>query len=947
MPATLSLKQMQPRVTAVLVARNGAKYLPRTLAAIAAQTRRADSLIAVDADSHDESLSIMVESAPAQISDSHGRKTFGGALSQALQTAAPQAAENEWLWLLSHDSAPDPGALRALLGAVEIAPSVAVAGPKLVRWDNPAVISNFGESLTPLGRSLGLVNDELDQAQHDILTDTLGVAGAGMLVRRQVWTALGGFDPKLTSVDAALDFCVRARLAGHRVVAVADARVASAGGPELFGKRSVSAAAHNRAQRFAQLHRRLVYAPGFAVPLHWLTFLPLAILRSLGHLVAKRPTAVAGEFAAAFAAIFDGGVVSARRNLKRNKRLGFGAVDPLRVSWAELRELRAHERAGDAPDAAFEIIRPRFFGAGGAWVVLLAGVVGVLSFSRFVDARALSGGGLLPLSSKVSELWAHVGYGWNDLAQQVVAADPFAVVLAVMGSLTFWNPSFSVVVLYLLALPLAALAAWLCAASISERPWAPMLAATAWTLAPSFLVSLGEGQLGAVLVHILLPWLVLAVLRAAHNWAMSAIAALLFAAIAASAPSITPALIIALLAWVIARPKSAHRLLWIVLPAAALFAPLVVQQVARGTVWAIFADPGLPIARIASNGWQLAIGSVVPGSNGWSALLSTLGLNDQYGPLLVALLLAPFAALALMSLFVPGTRRAVPSLALALLGFVSAVAATHVAVSASGELPVTLWAGAALSLYWLGLCGAVVVAIESLEKHAALPALVALAGVVVLASAPLWSLASGAAPVAASNGRMLPAFVSAESTQQEGLGTLQLTVASDSTIAVDIHRGRGSGLDEQSTIAATNTELSAAEKKSATLAGNIASRSGFDVASELEELNIAFIVLTPGSDQETAETRQRIIEALDGNSLLNPIGDTSQGYLWHYPDANVNATAGSAGPSNTETQFGQAVLVGQAVVIGLTLLLAIPTTRRRRLRAAKAESTVTVIEASE
>lgn len=940
---------MQPRVTAVIVARNGAKYLPRTLAAIAAQSRRADSVIAVDADSSDESLSIMADSAPAQISDSHGSRTFGGAIAQALQTAAPQAAENEWLWLLSYDSAPDPNALRALLGAVEIAPSVAVAGPKLVRWDDPAVISSFGESLTPLGRSLGIVNDELDQAQHDVQSDTLGVAGAGMLVRRQVWTALGGFDPKLTSVDAALDFCVRARLAGHRVVAVADARVASAGGPELFGKRSVSAAAHNRIQRFAQLHRRLVYAPGFAVPLHWLTLLPLAILRSLGHLVAKRPSAVAGEFSAAFAAIFDGGVAVARRNLKRNKQLSFAAVDPLRVSWAELRELRAHERRGDAPDAVFDVVRPRFFGNGGAWVVLLAAVVGVVSFSRFVDARALTGGALLPLSSTVSELWAHVGYGWNDLAQQLVAADPFAVVLAILGSLTFWNPSFSIVVLYLVALPLAALAAWLCAASISERTWAPTLAAVAWTLAPSFLISLGEGQLGAVLVHILLPWLVLTVLRAANNWSMSAIAALLFAVIAASAPSIVPALLIALIAWIIARPKASHRLLWIVIPAAALFAPLVVQQIARGTAWGILADPGLPVVRTAATGWHLAIGSVIPGSNGWSALLSTFGLNDQYAPLVVAILLSPFAALALMSLFVPGTRRAIPSLALALLGFATAVAVAQISVSSAGESSVVLWAGAALSLYWLGLCGAVVVSVDGLERHGALPAVVAIVGVVLLASAPLWSLASGSSPVTASNGRLLPAFVSAESTQHDGLGTLQLTVTSESTIAVDVHRGRGSGLDEQSTIAATSEELSTEKKRNATLAGNIASHSGFDVVSELKDLHIAFIVLTPETTSDDAQTRQRIIEALDGNSDLDPIGDTAQGYLWHYSgvsDVTSDGTGG-VGPSDTGTQLGLAILLGQAIIFGLTLLLAIPTTRRRRLRAAKAESAVTVIEASE
>ena len=39
---------MQPRVTAILVAHEGAQFLERTLAALAAQTRRPDQVVAVD-----------------------------------------------------------------------------------------------------------------------------------------------------------------------------------------------------------------------------------------------------------------------------------------------------------------------------------------------------------------------------------------------------------------------------------------------------------------------------------------------------------------------------------------------------------------------------------------------------------------------------------------------------------------------------------------------------------------------------------------------------------------------------------------------------------------------------------------------------------------------------------------------------------------------------------
>ena len=335
---------MQPRVTAVLVARNGAQYLPRTLAALEAQLRRPDRVILVDAGSTDSS-STLLTAAPLVVAP--GRSSLGAAVAFGLRAAAPTAVEDEWLWILGHDNAANPGALSALLGAVEVAPSVAIAGPKLMKWDDPAVIANFGETLTHFGRSLAVVADELDQAQHDIQSDILGVEAGGMLVRRSVWDALGGFDPSLPSVDAGLDFSVRARLAGHRVIGVPAARVATAGPPELFGRRSVSAGAQNRIRRSAQLHRRLVYSPALAVPLHWLSLVPLAILRSLVHLLAKRPGWVGGELAAGISAAFDGSVIRARRKLRRARVLGWGAVDALRMPFAEVRERRAHDRAAE------------------------------------------------------------------------------------------------------------------------------------------------------------------------------------------------------------------------------------------------------------------------------------------------------------------------------------------------------------------------------------------------------------------------------------------------------------------------------------------------------------------------------------------------------------------------------------------------------------------------
>ena len=919
---------MQPTVTAVLVTRNGSQYLPRTLAALAVQIRRPDTLVLVDVGSSDSSKQLLTAFAGQSVVTTSARHSFGAAVSVALASSAARA--DEWLWLLGHDSAPHEGALSALLGAVEVAPSVALAGPKLMRWDNADVIATFGETMTRFGRSLPVVSEELDQAQHDIQSDILGVSAGGMLVRRTVWEALSGFDSALPSVDAALDFSVRARLAGHRVVGVPAARVASAGPPELFGRRSVSAGAQHRMRRSAQLHRRLVYARALSVPLHWLSLLPLAVLRAFVQVLAKRPGFVTGEFAAALGAVFDGSVPSARRRIRKTRVLGWSAISALRMPGSEVRERRAHERAKPASQAVEALQRPGFFAAGGAWIVLLAAVAGVVAFGRFVNAPALAGGALVPLAQTAGELWSHVGYAWRDIgAGMTVTADPFTYVIAALGSTTFWAPSQAIVALYLVAIPLSALTAWWCAAGFSTKAFAPGVAAVAWAVAPPLLGSLSNGYVGAAIAHILLPVLVMAVVAAARSWAMAGVAALVAAAVIASAPILALPIAAMWFAWMIVRPTSIHRLIGIPIPAIALFAPLVVAQVSRGNWLAVGADPGVPFSVSVPSGWQLAIGAPVSGLHGFDGLAVAAGLAPGVGGLIVAILLAPLAVLALLAIFLPGSRRSIPAMLIALLGYLTAVFATHLEVTFLGSQATANWAGAALSLYWFGLVAATAVALDALGKAAAVPALLASLGVIAVAVPLFAAAATGSIAVAETNGRLLPALTSAEAVSDPRLGTLIVSAQPDGAIAATVARGVGTTLDEQSTLSTTATALSDADVRIATLAGNISSISGFNVAGELDALQIGFILLPDPSDS-AAVAYQRIAEALDANRILTPIGATAQGFLWRYEGMGEGSAPTGPGPGGTP--IGVVILVVQGTVFGLTVLLAIPTSRPRRLR---------------
>jgi GT2 family glycosyltransferase len=922
---------MQPRVTAILVVRNGESWLDRTLRALAGQTRPPDEVILVDCSSTDGSADALGAFASG-VYVLAPNLAFGAAITFGLGHAAPVPpsadAASEWLWLLSADTAPEPTALQALLAAVEVAPSVVIAGPKLVDPDDRALIRSYGESLSQFGATVKLVEDELDQAQHDQDGDVLGVASAGMLVQRAVWLRLGGFDPGLPSVDSGLDFSIRARLAGFRVIRVSDARVSRGVRPEDLGRRrALSGRGRIRVARTAQLHRRMAYAPGGALLIHWLSLVPLAFVRAVGQLLAKRPGAIGGEFAAAFRVAFDGSVSAARARIWRTRTTGWAAIAALRIPGDEVRELRAAARDRASADSAeADLVRAPFFSGGGAAVTLVAAVVGVGLFWRLLGATAIAGGALLPLDSQVGTLWSRVVWGIRGIGIGLMGpSDPFVVVVALLGSLTPWDPSFSLVLLWLTALPFSALGAWWCATRFSERRWPPVLAALLWMLAPPLLSALSSGRPAAVLLHLLLPWLVLAAIEAAHSWSASAAAALLFAAVTACAPILAPALLLCVVAWAFARPRGFARVIGIPIPAAALFAPLVVTQVVAGNPLGVLADPGASVAFPDSSRWQLLLGLPSSGADGWSALAVAIGLPAGLGTFAPALLLAPLAAVALLALFLPGSRRAIPAMIVALLGLLTAVASVQLSVASGGADLVSPWPGAGLSLYWIGLVGATVVALDALGAARVVVGIVVLltagAAVTPLLAAPVL----GTSQVVKSDGTLLPALVTAEGVAHPGIGTLVLDPQKDGSLSAVVDRGLGTTLDETSTLWSTRRSTDATGDALATLAGNLSSRSGFDPKPGLAQFHVEFVLL-PHADGAAGALRQRVAESLDATPDLTEVGETPVGTLWR-----ASGYVSTPAPQLVVTRFALGILIGQAAVFGFVLLLAIPTTRRRRV----------------
>ncbi|MFM6974765.1 MAG: hypothetical protein ACKOXM_06540, partial [Agromyces sp.] len=353
---------------------------------------------------------------------------------------------------------------------------------------------------------------------------------------------------------------------------------------------------------------------------------------------------------------------------------------------------------------------------------------------------------------------------------------------------------------------------------------------------------------------------------------------------------------------------------------AVIFAPLVIAQVTRGTPLGILADPGFPVVGSHSSAQLLMVG--FPTQSGWDAVLNLLAIDWLTPTLLTTLLIAPLLVMSLLGLFLPGSRIAVVGLLIALAGLATALAAQQVQVATAGAEPISVWTGAGLSVYWLGFAGAAMVGMRALGRFGKPFTAVTTLALVALVVPLGWNMITGGVAVSVAPDRTLPAYVAAEASRTPRVATLQLIPQTGGGVRALIQRDLGAALDDQSTLAQTSTLVDDGQQKLAELAGNLVLPSGADPLPTLREYGIQFIVLAPpaSNDPDAQLIAETSAVALNQKTELVFIGDTSFGKLWR-----VNETIASVdAPSGTHDWYGSLVLTVQLLILGATLLLAIP-----------------------
>jgi len=520
-------------VTAILVVHDGAIWLPEVVASLASQTRPIDCTLAVDTGSEDASVKLLKNARVASVS--LPRDTgFGAAVAAGLETLPKRSDENEWIWLIHDDCAPQPGALQALLDAVEERPQVAIAGPKLRGWYDRTHLLEAGVSIANNGaRWTGLEPHEYDQGQHDGIREVLSVSTAGMLIRREVFEELGGFDSNLALFRDDVDLGWRAHVAGHKVIAVTEAVAfhAEAAASERR-KLDVKSGAFRRPlilDRRNAAYVLLTNSSWWLLPWLSVQLLASAMIRAAGFLLAKLPGYASDEVLAVALLLIRPGIILEARKLRRKQRLISSRVVSIYIPprWSQLRLglLRASESirqsllpsspelsgALDAPAEDEDLLAPSpvshwrsaFLRPEISGVLFLLVITSIWSSHRY---GSLVGGALPSTPIGASDLWSRYGESWHQIAMGTSSATPTWIAILALLSTIFFGKAVALVTFLFWAAPLLFMwSMYSLLRKLSQNSWLIIGASVAYAISPVVIAAINSGRLGTLAALIIGP----------------------------------------------------------------------------------------------------------------------------------------------------------------------------------------------------------------------------------------------------------------------------------------------------------------------------------------------------------------------------------------------------------------------------------------------------------
>jgi GT2 family glycosyltransferase len=939
-------------VTAVLVSHDGARWLPDALAGLLGQERPVQFAMGADTGSADDSAQLVTDALGADRVLHLARRTgFGQAVEEAGRTAPvltpddlpylkrpsgwdpvtrtwrddaydlpelPHGEPVQWLWLLHDDCAPEPDALAQLLRVVDNEyelgrDDVAVVGPKLRGWYDRRQLLEVGVTIAHSGRRwTGLDRREQDQGQHDHVRTVLSVSTAGMLIRRDVFEQLGGFDRRLPLMRDDVDLCWRAHAAGYRVLIAPEAvvRHAEAASRE---RRAVDCAGRTTASphkvdKAGAAYALLVNSRAALLPWVLVRLVLGTLLRTVAYLVGKVPGQAVDEIRGLMGTLLRPERILAGRRRRGSSALDkdelralfpppgatvratveqaagslFGSSDPEAASGAG-RHGGGLESGPGGDDADFleveQFVRlKRIARKPGPVLFLVLLLVSLVACRALLGSGALTGGALLPAPDDSGELWSRYLDAWHAVgAGGTPSAPPYLAIVAMLASVLFGSTGLAITLLLVCSVPLAGVSAYFASRPLVESRLLRAWAAVVYAFLPAATGALAGGRLGTAVLAVLLPLIARAGVAASGlanssgargSWRATWAFALLLTITTAFTPVIWPiALILGIGLLAVRRAEiTAYGPRFL----AQLGTPLLILAPWSLTLlpFGFFKEAGLEYGTSTASALDLL--GISPG-----------GPGTVSGLMLIGVVLAALAAL-LRSERQFGIWTA---WAAALVGLVFAVLSNASA-----------WAGPATLVYGLALLAAALLGADGARARvaeqsfgwrqpvAALIAFASAAGPLLVAAG--WMIGGADGPLERRDPVQVPAFVAEESNTRDQARTLVLDSDSAAHVGYMLVRGSGARLGD--------AELAAADGENSTLdkvVANLVAGSGADQADQLGKFAVRYVLVHKGAPREVT----RVLDATPGLSRLSQQDGSG---LWRVDQEVARATvvAGSGAP---------------------------------------------------
>ncbi|MCP4650145.1 MAG: glycosyltransferase family 2 protein [PVC group bacterium] len=217
---------MYPKVAIIILNWNGKQDSLKCLYSIRQLKYPNYEVIFVDNGSTDGSVSCISENFPdIEIIQNKTNLGFSEGNNVGMRYALKNGAD--YIFLLNNDTMVDSFVLDHLVAEGEKNAQIGILGPKMYHLElHPGYLYSIGGKINFREYVIeSLACNNKDDGQYDHIREVDFIIGCGLLIKKKVIDEIGLLDPVYFSYFEDVDWCVRARAKGYKIIHVPEAKI--------------------------------------------------------------------------------------------------------------------------------------------------------------------------------------------------------------------------------------------------------------------------------------------------------------------------------------------------------------------------------------------------------------------------------------------------------------------------------------------------------------------------------------------------------------------------------------------------------------------------------------------------------------------------------------------------------------------------------------------------